>query len=370
MKSIKKVGILTFQSSDNFGALLQAYGTYYTVKKLGFTPEIMNYYSPNKKEVYKILPISRNKSFKKNFIAILKFPLRRDKKRKSDAFRKEKLHLSKEVLKSFDDLSSKEKEFSKVIVGSDQVWNYHNTNFDKRYLLDFVFDSRKKVSYAPSFAVSEIEEKYQEAYAKLLRGFSSLSVRESTGKRIIRELIGQDVEQVLDPTLLLTKEEWEHEISELKPQKENYVLLYAVGNKNHSLKVAKQLAKENHLKLVIIANDLKDFISGGVAINPTILGYVNLIKHSRYVVTSSFHGLAFSVNLNKNFICCLDINRKSNSRQLSLLELTGLMDRLCYNNENIQINKYDEKTIEWSEVNQSLNEARKHALNFLKEALS
>lgn len=87
------------------------------------------------------------------------------------------------------------------------MWNYPLTNFDTTYLLDFITDNNKKVSYAASFGVKTIDDKYKETYAKLLSEFSSISVRESTGVSIVRELINKDVPMVADPVILLTSDE-------------------------------------------------------------------------------------------------------------------------------------------------------------------
>ena len=363
----KKIGILTFQSSDNFGALLQAYGTFFTVRKLGYVPEIINYHSPNKIKVYKLLDIDGKNSLKQNIIAVINFPLKFDKWKKSSKFRKEVLLINDEPLKTFADLAKKEKELAKIIVGSDQVWNYNNTNFDRRYFLDFVSNSEKKISYAASFAVSEIKAEFKESYAELLSDFNHLSVRESVGQKIIWELTQKESVHTLDPTLLLSKEEWEEEVSDIKARRDRYLLLYAVGNDAHASKVAEKISSEENLKIIKVATIYKDYFSVGTTVNPEILEFVSLIKNSEYVVTSSFHGLAFAINLNKNFTCCLELEGGFNSRQTSFLEITELEERLCYSNE-ILVNQFN-SPIDWKNVNAKLEVERNKSLEFLKKSL-
>ena len=364
----KEVGILTFHSSNNFGALLQTYGTYSAVKKLGYNPSIINYHSPNKVNFYKTLHLSKNKSWKANITSIGNAPLKSAKKKKSDDFRKNILKVSNEKLVSFDELKLAQKNYAKIIVGSDQVWNYQNTGFDKRYLLDFIEDSRKKIAYAASFALLEIESKYKAEYARLLRGFAHLSVRETRGCELVKELTGLDAQQTIDPTLLLPAEEW----SNFTPKKhlinDKYLLIYSVGNEKKTIEIAQKIAADEGLKVVIIGNRFQEFfISGVIGVNPNPHEYVRLFKDASYVVTSSFHGLVFSVIFNKQFTCCLDNKRAGNSRQISFLEMIGLLERLTYDLPDLEKVKHK---IAWNKVNMILHTEKEKSISFLKNALA
>ena len=365
---MKKIGILTFQSSDNFGALLQTFGTFYTLQKLGQNPEVINYVSPNKKEMYRIINISKNPlRTMKNFVRV---PLKLNKKIKSDMFRKKYLKIVAPPIETFDELQKIQEYQRKIVVGSDQVWNYENTKFDKRYFLDFVNDPSKKVSYAASFALPAIKTEYQIEYSRLLNDFGYISVREVEAVKIVRDLTSREATHVLDPTLLLNKEEWDDvsKREQVRVKDSNYLLIYAVGNLEHTIRVAKEIAEKKKLQIILIPTSVKDYLAKEVrTLNPSPMEFVQLFNNASYIVTSSFHGLAFATNLNKEFTCCLDVNGKLNSRQLSLLELTKLESRLCYDNE---YDNHIHENIEWSMINSNLQAARELSIGFLEQAVN
>lgn len=364
---MNKVGILTFQSSSNFGALLQTYGTYQIVKKMKMKPVVINYCSPNKKDMYKLLNISLKRSVKANYWSLINYPLKKDKREKSDKFRSDFLNIKHPITSSREELLNCQYDFSKVIVGSDQVWNPYNTKFDKSYFLDFVTDATKKIAYAPSFGVSEIEEQFRPEYINLISDFSHLSCREKSGVEIIKNLIGRDVPQVLDPTLLLEKNEWRGQLQNEFPNLFDYVLVYAVGNRRNTLDTAKKIAKKMNKKLVIIPTDGRDYFEKGKTVNPSPLGFVELIDKSTYFVTSSFHGTAFAANLNKEFLVTLDAKEKNNSRQVSLLSSLNLDEALSFDTST-QINKFSER--KWQSVNKNLNNLRMNSISYLKKSLA
>jgi Polysaccharide pyruvyl transferase. len=363
-----KVGILTFHNSDNFGALLQTFGTVKSVEKLGVNPEVINYHSPNKKGMYTVFHLNLKKSIKSNLRMLMNVLVKRKKYLNSENFRASTLHISGDPISQFSELQEIQKNFSRVIVGSDQVWNYMNTKFDKRYFLDFVDDSGKKVAYAASFALNNIENRYRADYSKLLDSFKYISVREARGKEIVHDLTGKSAVQTVDPTLLLSKQEWQFfsSVPNVKKTKRNYVLLYTIGMDHHSFKIAKKISKEQGLKLLIIATGFKDYFKGVKAVNPTPNEFVDLFSRSEYVVTNSFHGLVFSIIMNKRFICSLDKQKANNSRQLSLLDSLNLNERLCFDGELIY--EY-ESSIDWDFVNYTLERERERSLEFLRTAI-
>lgn len=366
----KQVGILTFHSSNNFGALLQTYGTFFIVDKLGETPSIINYHCPHKKNGYKAFYWSKDRTLKKNLIAIANAPLKHSKNRKSESFRQDTLNIKTKELTTYEEMRTEQNKYLKIIVGSDQIWNYLNTGFDKRYFLDFVEEPNKKIAYAASFAISNIEEKYKKDYANLLNQISYISVREEQGCKIVQELTGKDVPQTLDPTFLLTKEEWNSfAISEsTKTIGNDYLLIYSIGNDKRTIKLARKIATELNLKIIIIGNRFQEYLMSGVkTVNPSIHEFVKLFRDASYIVTSSFHGVAFSAIFNKEFICSLDRDSPGNSRQLSLLEMIGLSNRIAYNSmDSQQVNV----EIDWDNVNKILEYEREKSVKFLKNALS
>ena len=202
----KKIGILTYHRAYNYGAVLQAYALQSAIQNINYNVEIIDYCCDY------IEKIGSEKSIKNIIKFILSGRRINQTKKKFVKFRNDKLNLSnndfnRDTIKEIADL------YDIYIVGSDQVWNYQGSNFDKTYFLDFVKQNTKKKSYAASFGISKIPPKYEKEYIRLLNKFSDISVREKQGINIINNLLGKDCELVLDPTLLLSKKEWKEKTS-------------------------------------------------------------------------------------------------------------------------------------------------------------
>lgn len=197
--------------------------------------------------------------------------------------------------------------FDLVMVGSDQVWNYENTSFDKVYFLDFRINKFRKISYAASFGRDNIPEKIQSEIINLLESFDMIGVRESSGKRIINSKINKQVSVTLDPTLLLSSKEWYEEFPLIrKPKVDKYLLVYTIGHDKNLDKVALLFAAKNDLKLVRIMRDFRDeFRLSEKHKNPNVEEFLSLINNASYIITNSFHGVAFSVNFKKISLCIL-----------------------------------------------------------------
>ena len=200
-----RISILTFVYSKNPGTTLQAFALQHAVESLGTGIEcfIFRQWDPPRK-ITRLLQHFSWKELKGWYYVAnsVKSQLR---------FADKHYHFfPTEPLYNKKDLEVLRGDFDKIIVGSDQVWN---PEFCKerpmRYLLDFVKDDSKKVSYGSSFGVSEIQEDLKQDFVEYLGKFKYLSVREDAGQRIIYSLLGREVPVVLDPTLLLRKEDWE-----------------------------------------------------------------------------------------------------------------------------------------------------------------
>lgn len=360
-----KIGILTFHNSNNYGAVLQTTALYKKVKSINSDVEVIDYICPNKVQTYKSLDIGKHKSLVKNIYAFLQFPVR---KYKNNIFANEisqMYKISNNKYENNQDISKDYKKWDKVICGSDQIWNHDNTKFDTTYLLDFIKEDNKKISYAASFGLSDIDDKYKAKYTELLNKIENLSVREVRGKEIVKELTNRDSQVVLDPTLLLNKEEW-IEFAQSIPQNEKYVLIYTLGRNKEVDKQAEIISKKLGCKVVKIATDALDFVSKYKCVIPNPQQYVDLINNAACVVTDSFHGTIFSVNLNVPFYTVLKSTNKRNSRITGILDIVGLSDRVIYDRaKDIEIT-----SINYLEVNKKLDNERLKSINFLTNSLN
>ena len=248
-----------------------------------------------------------------------------------------------------------------VIAGSDQVWNPElvGTFEALRYFyLEFV-EKEKRVNYAPSFGVSRLKFLERHVHREGLNGFTRLSCREKEGCDLIRELTGRDAQLVLDPTFLLTAEQWRK--IERKPEyevPEHYALTYFLGEAEMS--TAKKLAGELP---IIQAPD-------GTAQIYSMTGpreFVWLIDHADLVITASFHGTAFSVNFGRRFITFKGGNWFS--RMKTLLSNLGLTDRIFELGRDDDRNNIADMPIDYEAVNVKLAELRKKSMNYLASCL-
>ena len=355
MSKAKKIGILTYHRAYNYGAVLQTYALQSAIQKLDYNVEIIDYrcdYSEN---------IGSEKSIKNIIKFILSGHRINQTKKKFIKFRNDKLNLSNDNFNR-DNIEKVADSYEVYIVGSDQVWNYQGSNFDKTYFLDFVKQNMKKKSYAASFGISGIPPKYEKEYIRLLNEFNDISVREKQGVNIINNLLGKDCKLVLDPTLLLSKNEWKEKASITnRIIKEKYLLIYSFGMTDSIYSTAKKIAKERNLKIIMISNSLRYYknITKFKGCGP--LEFLNLFYYADFIITNSFHGTAFSINFKKEFFVETSQGQavSVNSRIKCFLELLSVEKRdLQYANETIPVN--------YNKINQKLIELRKESMKYLK----
>lgn len=211
-------------------------------------------------------------------------------------------------------------KYDMFFVGSDQVWNYHfSSMFHKNYFLEFA-DAKKRVAFCASFGVDAIPENLKQRYAEGLSGLEHISVREYEGAKIIKSLIDKDVPVLVDPVMLLSREEW-LKVSR-KPRVDisrPYVLKYFLGDDDRDDQVD-LWAKENGYAVYELLNKANaDLFSAGPG------EFISLIANASFVASDSFHCIAFSIIFKKPFIAYT--REPMNSRLVTLLKLFGFEDR-------------------------------------------
>ena len=220
--------------------------------------------------------------------------------------------------------------YDKYVVGSDQVWNPHNNGHDIAFLLSFVKNNQKKISYSSSFGIASIPDDMTDDYKKYLSDFSYLSSREELGCQLIKDLTGREAKHVLDPVFLLDSEKWSECIS--KTVKEDYIFCYT--NRENQLsdffKTTKyQLDGSKIYKLTRYVK-LSDFINATVKVKYTMSPeeFLSIIRDSKMVLTASFHCLALAIIFNKQFVCFITGDKGKDERVMGLLRSLGLTDRI------------------------------------------
>lgn len=254
--------------------------------------------------------------------------------------------------------------FDFFVAGSDQVWNPYYYNYNASYFLYFA-QRQKRVSYAASFGISEIPKQHQESYRKYLNEMHSLSVREHAGQKIIKDLTGRDSEVLIDPTMMLTKEQWLKVTSKPKciPNKK-YLLTYVLGNQTEEFKsFINKLARERDLEVLNLLNPYDKDIH---CVDPG--EFVYLINNADVMITDSFHGAVFSILMETPFVIFerQDSNVSMNSRIDTLVTTFKMESRLSSHIKSVE----DVYNIDFSHVDEILKYEREKSINYLKNSFS
>lgn len=368
MPNPKKVGILTFSYSSNGGSVMQTYALQKTISSIeGYEASVIHY-----TKTYAGKPILGKNVFTKSIknwtpknivmwsMQLYAYPRRM---RKYEKFFKQYYNGYSDHAYSREELPALAAIYDKFVVGSDQVWNYNSPQVDDTFFLDFVEDDSKKISYAPSFGKKNVPEDKQNHASQLISKFSAISVREPDGVTIVSELTGREATWVLDPSLLLDKQEY-HKLS-TPPKKKGYIYLYLRERSPKLEEFAKKLARAKGLSVIKVHNHWLCRRSGMYPVGPhEWLGYM---ENADYVVTNSFHGICFSIIFEKEFY--VDYLKKSptatNARIEGMLNQFGLAKRCISDIQDL--NSLDR--IDYLTVNRFKARRQEESLSYLRKAL-
>jgi hypothetical protein len=282
-----------------------------------------------------------------------------------------KIPHSKKIYRS-DSICACTSNYEVFITGSDQVWNMDW--YCKEYFLDFVPNSKRKIAYAASMPNTKLSDEQKQIVCKHLKSFGDISVREKETADFLEELTGRKVEWVLDPTLLLSKDDWD-EICAPRVIKEKYIFCYFLGTDKLHRNIAKKFAKKMGYKIVTLPHlaevNINDLTFGDMKlydISPE--QFISLIKYAEYVITDSFHATVFSnIYQTKYFVFDRIGIGEMSSRIKSLVLLTGEDFRFC--KEQGQSAKYmlSKKDIAVPQLSDELLKMKEKSIEFLKRNL-
>lgn len=352
--------IITFQSANNYGAVLQAYALQKFLNDNFCKTKILDYHNYNIDQSYQRPKFSSFFKKPKNTVfRLTQSILYKGKNRKTELFRKEYLPLTSFYdMSTIDDASDIADVF---ITGSDQVWNYLIIGNDPTYFLDFA-EKKIKCSYAASFGISELPDERIDFYKKMIGNLDYCSVREEAGVEIIRKLCDKPVSVMPDPTLLVSKNDWEKMCVFPKSSKK-YILVYKITKADRLLEFAKSLSQKTGMPIIYIPNDLKSGSVGKLKLNVGPQEWLGYVHNAEYVVTNSFHGTVFSILFGKKFFS--EVSEKVNpstSRLKSLLKL--------FNMEHRTISRFNEAMlqdeIKVSDVNEVLKNQSALATDYFR----
>lgn len=384
----KKVGIVSCYFKHNYGSMLQAYATQKVLDNMEIPNETINIdenidFANGKKKYY--MSQITNIPFIKSKLGMVKLKL--DKKinknlgnniqiRDNKYKEFEKNFKLTKPYKTYKELSAQCANYSDVIVGSDQLWLPVNVVADY-YTLNWVPDNVNKVSYATSFGVSTVPDKYKNDYKKFLNRINCLSTREEAGIKLVEQLSDNKATLVCDPTLLLNKEEWMDIQKEEPIIKEKYILCYFLGKNIEHRKFAERLKEKTGCKIVSLnhADEYVKYSDKFCDYAPYDIGpaeWINLIRNAEYVCTDSFHGTVFSLINNTKFFTFERYSNKNskvstNSRIYSLLGIVDLKERILSGTENVD--DVIKMQINFDNVNEKLDKFRESSKGFLKNSI-
>lgn len=352
-----KVGILTFPHSPSIGAMLQMGALYHIVENMGHNVEIINYVSDkvNHRQVHPATP-------KSILIKVLSMCFIKSPEKSYKEFESKMKMFPGTIISKTQELVKVSEHFDRIIVGSDQVWNPIVTGHDLNFYLKFCNDSQKKASYAASFGYMQADPKYKTEIAELLKNFTYLSVREKDGQNIVKTLTGREPKLVLDPTLVVSTD-YMRNVMIPYYQKRKYVLFFCIKPSPKLYDVARKYAEKYGYELVTIGGRMKDrFDPRKHAVYGTgPKEFLGLVDSAQCMFTNSFHGMAISIALHKDFY--VELSSDTNSRLINLTEMLNLMDRIV--GENIP----EQKKIEYQYVDKILEKERKISIDFLQTIL-
>ena len=354
---MKKVGLITFHDTTNFGSLLQTYGLYRKVNELGYYCEVVDYQCRNIVERELPQPLEWKGSLKVFLKDSLKRIVRRRKYSQLHRFLLSNMHVSPGCDRNT--LSEIRDRYDKYLIGSDITWGMDVIGQDTTFFLDFEQDSRKKTAFAAS-AGNPWAEEHKNIVGPLLKDFDFIAVREDETAEWVEELTGSRPKVVCDPTMLITSDEWKKFCS---PRKEagKYVLVYFDNNAGDCLASAKKYARKYGLKVKLIGygRPRRDV---DVVRPYSVEDFLSLINDAAFVVTASYHGMLFSTYFNKDFAY---FNRAHKSRMNTLANRLGVIDREGGVNDVLEMGPVD-----FDVVNQKVEDYRKDSMDTLSELLA
>ncbi len=371
VKKKKTAGIITFHKSYNYGAVLQTYALQKAIEKFNIDVELIDYRGKDHFEFEK-QPFKKLKHNIWNIVKNIMFG--NERQRKIDKFKKNNLNISKEKYETLQQIKATPPKYDIYISGSDQIWNPQIVKNDDAYLLSFAADNQIKVSYASSFGISSLPENYKGLYKKELSKYKNLSVREETGSKIINDLLRVDAEVVVDPSLLLSKEEWS-KLSK-KPSYEGYVLCYHMPGFSKVKKtiniIAKKIAFKNNLKIIHIGSKEYEKLNfkKTTLINNGIEEFLGLFQNADFILTNSFHGTCFSLKFQKNFFSVIDEDNASrNSRIVDFLKRINCDDRIISAENNYNFSDEKLKPVNYTLVNEKLFSEIEKSIKYIESFL-
>lgn len=372
-----KVSIITLHTVNNYGSVMQTYATQQIFKRFGCEVEFVDFWresnTPREKArrllnsatLRKLKPLWGINQKTRNIT--LKALERYIQKHVPPTWKfiQDNVRLTPNRYYSFKELQQNPPLADVYVTGSDQVWNSEwNQGIEKAYFLDYAPEGKKRISFAASIGKTTLDKAEVEETVALWKKYAAISVREESAVALMNSF-GLNANLILDPTLMLTSNEWKEISSKRKVLDEPYILVYQLHENPEFDLYLKKLAEKTKYAIVRIGYSHSDRKKPGKCIMlPSVPDFLSLFCEATCVLTDSFHATAFALNLGIDFISILPSNY--GTRIESITRLTGTEDRILRSYDDLTI---VDKKIDKESVQRTLSEERKKGLDFLKSAI-
>lgn len=367
-----KIAILTQPLHNNYGGLLQAFALQHYLKYQGHDVLTVDFVWNHKPRYFGIKTIIGNiirKYFLRrpvNSICPITDEQKRDIGQHTNRFTVEHIRTTQKIHSVAEFAYIKQYGFDAYVVGSDQVWRPAYSPGMSAFFLSFLNkeDKAKRVAYAASFGVDNCKEFSSEQlaeYTPLLQCFDAIGVREDSAVDLCKQHFGARAEHVIDPTLLLDKQIYCDLVTQDNiPASNGNMMVYVLDKAPEKQQIIQQVASQRELKPFTVMPEQD-------GIYPPVTQWLRGFMDAEYVVTDSFHGVAFSIIFNKPFIA-IGNHGRGLARFTSILKMFGLEQRLIFSPAELS-SELINLPIDFTQVNQLKTEKQKFAATFLKQAL-
>lgn len=361
-----KAGIITMHKVPNYGSHLQAYALQRAFEKMDVEAEIIDYKYPNEFHLSQQKEFEETVSLKKKIQRTIGFPyiifikiISLKQKFLFRKFERTYFKLSK-AYNSPNELKTANLRYDLYVTGSDQVWNPRFAAGDSVFMCDFGNESVPRIAFGASVAVTKIPKSMLAMYTKGLKKYSAVGIREKSSKEMLEKLSGKKVEVVCDPVFLLDKEEWLKlaEKSRLRlPEKYIlvYILTYSFDPYPEILKIIDEVKEKYGIPIIFINSSFKLALIVRPKKNLFVVStedFLNLFANATFIITTSFHGTAFSLIFNRQFISLVNDDFHKDSRIVDLLESVETSGACC---DKGKISDFDITHIDYSLVRLKLD---------------
>lgn len=363
---MKRFGTISYNiycNFTNYGSALQTWALHQAINKIGHQPVLVDYCPDVLADKDPLNPFGSmwDKDEESKRMVELTMPAIRTNYEKFDRFYHEQFRRTSQqyTSKNFDQITKE--GLDGFICGSDTIFCPDEFGFDDGYYANYAAMKGNSVSYAASFGDPHFTEETYQILNDRIENFKALGIREDQMIPYLKQHTSAPVQRTIDPTLLLSAEEYEGIVGD-KPEYEKYLLLYSRRYSPKMEAFAENMAKENGWKIVDISLRATNSDRGHIMrYDAGVEEFLSLVKHAEYVVTNSFHGMIFSVQFRRPFV--IFSREQCDNKIEELLELFGIPNRMLVTGEE----KFNE--IDYEIVHRRIEEAREKSLAFLKMEL-